>query len=457
LLNTSVSRDVLRKHLKTCAARLASGQEMPEEPVPGKPVKSCDHCASSKKACDQKLPCATCVSRNQECTYKRATLSGLTESGSLRQSEQEKTALDASSDFGFDFLETPMMDTTYGLSDSTIPEWWSWDQARPSLLDNESPSYSMPGTLAIPSPSPWRIQQGSKFDFLLNFTRTSGLQSVFNYSRQRRDSSTSAYLSAQADAVIMVPEWDAFPTGGSSTRTRRDTDDNLQDWSQRDSILVEGHNSNTSHFEVGQVVQWLDDPLFARTQELWNLFRPHLSQLFNKSTVVGGNCESYDGQCLNFLSPPKMKRFVELFFNQWYPHCPILHKPTFNLETVPALLLAPVILMGACMSDVEDEWMKGRLYAELVESLIFSHPLLSLYSNCNVVDGNDPSPVKVMQAAYLMCLLQNWEGDDAAKKRIRQYRFITLIAVCGIARLNLPAYQLILIDGTGYGLLLCKS
>jgi hypothetical protein len=45
-----------------------------------------------------------------------------------------------------------------------------------------------------------------------------------------------------------------------------------------------------------------------------------------------------------------------------------------------------------------------------------------------MVDDLDMSPVKAMQAAYLMCLWQNWEGDEAAKKWIRQYRFITLMA-----------------------------
>ncbi len=88
------------------------------------------------------------------------------------------------------------------------------------------------------------------------------------------------------------------------------------------------------------------------------------------------------------------------------------------------------------MSDDDDERMQGRLYAEIVEKLVFSHPLLSLYSSRNVVDDKDLSPVKVIQAAYLMCLLQNWEGDDAAKKRIRQYRFITLIAVRETPLLN---------------------
>jgi hypothetical protein len=329
-----------------------------------------------------------------------------------------------------------MLDTAFGPADSTIPEWWSWDPNRPLLPDKESPSYSMPTNLDMPSPSPWRIQHGSKFDFLLNFTTTAGLRTVFNYPHPRRENSTPANPSAQADALITTPEWDALPRGSGSTRMQHETDDRLQDGLQSYSLLVESQNSNSSNLGVENVVRWLDDPLFVRTQELWKLFRPHLSPLFNRSATLGGKCERFDGQCLNFLSPPKMKRLVELFFNQWYPHCPILHKPTFNPATVPALLLAPVILMGACMSDDDDERMQGRLYAEIVEKLVFSHPLLSLYSSRNVVDDKDLSPVKVIQAAYLMCLLQNWEGDDAAKKRIRQYRFITLIAVRETPLLN---------------------
>jgi hypothetical protein len=228
----------------------------------------------------------------------------------------------------------------------------------------------------------------------------------------------------------MAPEVTALPN-----RDFRSSMPDINQWlqgCQRDgSNLAGSHCLNSSQVGVEKVVQWLDDPLFPRTKELWGMFRPHLP-LLSKSTLDQSDYERSDGCCLQFLSPPKMKRFVDFFFDQWYPHCPILHKPTFNLATVPALLLAPVIVLGACMSEVEDERINGRFYAELVETLVFSHPLLSLYSNPTLRDDFDMSPVKVMQAAYLVCLLQNWEGDDAAKKRIRQNRFVTLIAVCGL-------------------------
>lgn len=34
-----------------------------------------------------------------------------------------------------------------------------------------------------------------------------------------------------------------------------------------------------------------------------------------------------------------------------------------------------------------------------------------------------------MQAAYIVCLYQNWEGSDQAKRRIRRHRFATLVSV----------------------------
>jgi hypothetical protein len=37
--------------------------------------------------------------------------------------------------------------------------------------------------------------------------------------------------------------------------------------------------------------------------------------------------------------------------------------------------------------------------------------------------------IQAVQAAYIVCLYQNWEGTDASKSRIRRYRFATLVSV----------------------------
>lgn len=37
--------------------------------------------------------------------------------------------------------------------------------------------------------------------------------------------------------------------------------------------------------------------------------------------------------------------------------------------------------------------------------------------------------IQALQAAYMVCLYQNWEGTDASKKRIRRHRFSTVLSV----------------------------
>ena len=39
------------------------------------------------------------------------------------------------------------------------------------------------------------------------------------------------------------------------------------------------------------------------------------------------------------------------------------------------------------------------------------------------------SKVHIMQAAYIVCLYQNWDGDEKAKRRIRRERFSALVSV----------------------------
>ena len=40
--------------------------------------------------------------------------------------------------------------------------------------------------------------------------------------------------------------------------------------------------------------------------------------------------------------------------------------------------------------------------------------------------------LQALQAAYLVCLYQNWEGNDASKRRIRRHRFSTVVSVSGV-------------------------
>lgn len=344
------------------------------------------------------------MARGQICSYDRF---GALQSDASKAAE-ESINLDSTSSLGFEFLETTITASDIGFSDPGNPEWYHWPQARP--YGNEAFLSSNPDHV---SPSPWHLKEGSKFDFLLNFTRTSGLRSVFNYRRPKHVSPTipSTWAAGPQSVAATVP----------SLMVQPDHCVRQQLWG-----VTEAVNGLASQVELDELIHWLDDPVFVRTNELWQLFRPYLYP----SDVNNTSHHTYsEGQCLRFFRPQNLKRFVCLFFDDWYPHCPMLHQPTFDIMTCPALLLAPVIVLGACMSDDPEERGQGKRLGEVVEQIVFSHPLLSLHLSGGHHDDLDLSPIKVMQAAYLVCLLQYWEGDDRARKRIRQYRFITLIAV----------------------------
>lgn len=68
---TKVLRDVLRRHWKSCKARVDSGHEIPEPERGGKQKRACDSCAGLRKACNGEMPCAECTQRERLCTYQR--------------------------------------------------------------------------------------------------------------------------------------------------------------------------------------------------------------------------------------------------------------------------------------------------------------------------------------------------------------------------------------------------
>ena len=62
---------MLRRHWKSCKARVESGHAIPEPARGGKHKRACDSCASLRKACNGEIPCAECAQRAKKCTYQR--------------------------------------------------------------------------------------------------------------------------------------------------------------------------------------------------------------------------------------------------------------------------------------------------------------------------------------------------------------------------------------------------
>lgn len=98
------------------------------------------------------------------------------------------------------------------------------------------------------------------------------------------------------------------------------------------------------------------------------------------------------------------------------------------------------------MPDNED----ARTWFNCVEEMVFIdddfNSDLTYQSSSNM--SIQRRKIQAVQAAYIVCLYQNWEGADASKSRIRRYRFATLVSVSvpsGLHIVSLLMYQRLLV------------
>jgi hypothetical protein len=75
---------------------------------------------------------------------------------------------------------------------------------------------------------------------------------------------------------------------------------------------------------------------------------------------------------------------------------------------------------------------QARVWFDCVEEMVFGdedfcfeRPIFSNNTNYQ----SQTAIVQAIQAAYIVCLYQNWEGTDASRRRIRRYRFSNLVSV----------------------------
>lgn len=71
------------------------------------------------------------------------------------------------------------------------------------------------------------------------------------------------------------------------------------------------------------------------------------------------------------------------------------------------------------------------MWFNCVEELVFIdedfNSDLSFFSSAKI--SAHRNKIQALQAAYMVCLYQTWEGNDASKRRVRRNRFATLVSV----------------------------
>lgn len=396
--------------MKSCVVRNTNGLKMPHPVVSGKKLHACDQCASTKRACDSGRPCSECVRKSKTCTTHRM--------GSAYVKRTEPCTIDFATPKNVDSSNFEFMDP-YIMSDfsqwhsltsetslelnSTFNQMMSYEMMSDfhttSDLDTIS-SFDMISDFDIRTKLPITGAINQPFRFLLNMTQVKGLNTVFNFDRQPR----------YQEAAGGINNHNEPPKSGMAQETQQRTE-------KISSIDIQ------NGFGIAHVVRWLEDPLFPQAKEIWEKFRVARSQRISCS--VGQPSAEDQEHLLEFFSPFQLRWFLDMFWEKWNSHCPIIHRASFDASKVSYLLVASMATIGACLSSNEHR-LQALEILDTLEDLVFQNDLFQ-DDTCDFAD--EELSMQLLQASYFVCLLQNWEGDDKAKKRVRQERFTTMVAV----------------------------
>lgn len=123
-----------------------------------------------------------------------------------------------------------------------------------------------------------------------------------------------------------------------------------------------------------------------------------------------------------------------LFFSNYYRHCPILHRPSFQPTLIPESLLLTCVALGGMYSDpAKVAWMKSLL--DVIETFIFSLPSVKdeYFSPMGSLQVQDAEALnyhfQTFQGAYLCVVVQYFSGNPEARRRARRNRFSTILSV----------------------------
>lgn len=135
----------------------------------------------------------------------------------------------------------------------------------------------------------------------------------------------------------------------------------------------------------------------------------------------------------SFFTVSNLRTFSQTYFHHFYPHCPIFHRPSFDLKTLSLRLILVIYLAGALYSSLEDAILMARSFLDLAEEYVFRNPYFEQLGkrHCRKEPMQDcESHLQAVQAEVSITFLQNWEGNDPARRRIRMERFSSIVSVC---------------------------
>lgn len=132
----------------------------------------------------------------------------------------------------------------------------------------------------------------------------------------------------------------------------------------------------------------------------------------------------------SLLTHSSISRFVEMYFMFWHHNFQLIHRPTFDVDSVSPILLISVIIMGALYSSDGDEVSAARRLLDVAELSVFSTELFTgelsrSFDREGSANNNSEvqSRLEGLQAGVIMTIAQYWAGSRSSRNRAMETRF----------------------------------
>lgn len=135
------------------------------------------------------------------------------------------------------------------------------------------------------------------------------------------------------------------------------------------------------------------------------------------------------------FSTTQVDVLVQLYFDSWHPHCPILHGPSFDSSSAFTPLIAAVIMIGTTYSSREIAEV-ARLCLNGVETYVFEHQAFQDLLDPATAESTTQD-VAPLQAAFIITILQHLHNHHGSRRRVRLHRYADLVSAA--RNLGLPS------------------
>lgn len=123
------------------------------------------------------------------------------------------------------------------------------------------------------------------------------------------------------------------------------------------------------------------------------------------------------------FTPNNFSQFIAAHFSTFHPQHPLVHRPTFDSDSVSLPLLLAVAMAGSVHCAPNDDVLAAPLFFDVAEDYIFESLQKLQVSNSSF----DDRETQILQAALLIIALQVSVNNDEVHRRIRVVRWPELV------------------------------